>query len=122
MLRQFISKSEIPFFRGSWIADYPDAENYLSLFYSKNFCPNGPNYIHYHNPSFDRLYQLSQATVNDSLRNQYYRQMDSLMTCDAPVVVLYYDRVLRFVGNNVQGMENNSMNLLTLKNIKIINK
>lgn len=122
MLRQFISKSEIPFFRGSWIADYPDAENYLSLFYSKNFCPNGPNYTHYHNPSFDRLYQLSQATVNDSLRNQYYRQMDSLMTCDAPVVVLYYDRVLRFVGNNVQGMENNSMNLLTLKNIKIINK
>jgi ABC-type oligopeptide transport system substrate-binding subunit len=29
------------FFRASWIADYPDAENYLSLFYSKNFSRMG---------------------------------------------------------------------------------
>ncbi len=118
ILRQFISKSEINFFRGSWIADYPDAENYLSLFYSDNFCPNGPNYTHYQNATYDRLYQLSQATTNDSIRNCYYRQMDSLMMNDAPVVILYYDKVLRFVSNKIQGMENNSMNLLTLKNVK----
>jgi peptide/nickel transport system substrate-binding protein len=49
---------------------------------------------------------------------KYYRQMDSLMMNDAPVVILYYDRVLRFVQNNVEGMENNSMNLLTLKRVR----
>lgn len=118
ILRQFISKSEINFFRGSWIADYPDAENYLSLFYSKNFCPNGPNYTHYQNAAYDHLYQLSQTTTNDSTRNCYYREMDSLMMNEAPVVILYYDKVLRFVSNKIQGMENNSMNLLTLKNVK----
>ena len=47
--RQMVATSKLNFFRGSWIADYPDAENYLSLFYSKNFCPNGPNYTHFKN-------------------------------------------------------------------------
>ncbi|MBO4738961.1 MAG: ABC transporter substrate-binding protein, partial [Bacteroidales bacterium] len=118
ILRQFISKSEIPFFRGSWIADYPDAENYLALFYSENFTPNGPNYTHYKNKKVDVLYQKSQSTGDKDLREQYYRQIDSLVMEDAPVVVLYYDRVLRFVQNNIEGMENNSMNLLTLKKVK----
>jgi peptide/nickel transport system substrate-binding protein len=118
ILRQFISKSQIPFFRGSWIADYPDAENYLSLFYSKNFCPNGPNYTHYRNPHFDKLYEQSQSTTNDSLRHALYQQMDNFIMEDAPVVILYYDQVLRFVQNNIKGMENNAMNLLTLKRVR----
>lgn len=118
MLRQFISQSEIPFFRGSWIADYPDAENYLSLFYSPNFCPNGPNYTHYRNPAFDRLYERSQRTIDDSLRQAIYLQMDRMLMEEAPVVVLYYDQVLRFIGNNVYQMESNAMNLLTLKRVK----
>jgi peptide/nickel transport system substrate-binding protein len=118
ILRQFISKSQIPFFRGSWIADYPDAENYLSLFYSKNFCPNGPNYTHYSNPKFDKLYEQSQSTCNDSLRFALYQQMDNLIMEDAPVVILYYDRVLRFTQKNIDGLENNAMNLLGLKKVR----
>jgi peptide/nickel transport system substrate-binding protein len=118
ILRQFIAKSQIPFFRGSWIADYPDAENYLSLFYSKNFAPNGPNYTHYSNPQFDKLYEQSQSTNNDSLRFLLYLQMDNLLMEDAPVVILYYDRVLRFTQKNIAGLENNPMNLLTLKRVK----
>jgi peptide/nickel transport system substrate-binding protein len=117
VLRQFISKSQVSFFRGSWIADYPDAENYLSLFYSKNFAPDGPNYTHYHNPDFDRLYEQSLSIQDDSLRFEFYRRMDNLMMEDAPIVVLYYDRVLRFVQKDIQGMENNAMNLLSLKKV-----
>lgn len=37
-LRQSKATGKLAIFRASWIADYPDAENYLSLFYSKNFC------------------------------------------------------------------------------------
>ncbi len=122
MLRQFISQSEIPFFRGSWIADYPDAENYLSLFYSPNFCPNGPNYTHFKNKRFDQLYLRSQQTLNDSLRINIYRQMDSLVMEEAPVVVLYYDQVLRFVRSDIHQMGNNAMNLLDLKRVRKTNK
>ena len=54
-----VATSRLPFFRGSWIADYPDAENYLSLFYSNNFSLNRPNYTPFSNAEFDHLYELS---------------------------------------------------------------
>ena len=41
-LREKRAKCSLTFFRSSWIADYPDAENYLSLFTSENFAPDGP--------------------------------------------------------------------------------
>jgi len=117
-LREMIAKSRIPFFRGSWIADYPDAENYLSLFYSANFCPAGPNYTHFFNKAYDALFIKAQNEKNDSIRYSYYTQMDQLIINESPVVVLYYDQVLRFVQNNIQGLGSNPMNLLTLKNVK----
>ena len=57
-LRQRMATGKASIFRASWIADYPDAENYLSLFYSKNFAPNGPNYTHFKNEQFDEWYEL----------------------------------------------------------------
>ncbi|MCX6273434.1 MAG: ABC transporter substrate-binding protein [Bacteroidetes bacterium] len=119
-MREMIAQSKLPFFRGSWIADYPDAENYLSLFYSPNFAPKGPNYTHFSSKVFDELYQKAINEVNDSLRYQYYQQMDQLIMDEAPVVVLYYDQVLRFIRNNVQGLGSNAMNLLTLKRVRKI--
>jgi peptide/nickel transport system substrate-binding protein len=114
-VKEMKAEAKLPFFRASWIADYPDAENYLSMFYSKNFCPRGPNYTHFSNPEFDRLYEKSMATVKDSARFSYYRQMEQIMMDESPVVILYYDQVLRFVQKNIHGLGSNPMNLLTLK-------
>ncbi|MBZ0327044.1 MAG: ABC transporter substrate-binding protein, partial [Altibacter sp.] len=63
-LRQMKSSGELDIFRASWIADYPDAENYMSLFYSQNFTPNGPNYTHFKNEVFDSLYDRSLTLSN----------------------------------------------------------
>jgi peptide/nickel transport system substrate-binding protein len=117
-VKEMKAEAKLPFFRASWIADYPDAENYLSMFYSKNFCPKGPNYTRFSNADFDRLYDLSMATVNDSLRYIYYREMEKIMMEEAPVVILYYDQVLRFVQKNIRDLGSNPMNLLTLKYVK----
>lgn len=116
--RKMVAEQKLSFFRGSWLADYPDAENYLSLFYSKNFAPRGPNYTHYNNPSFDKLYELSYRESNDSLRSNYYKQMDQMVTDDAAVIVLYYDKVLRLTQNNILDLNNNAMNILVLKNVR----
>ncbi len=114
-LREMVAQSRLNFFRGSWIADYPDAENYLSLFYSKNFAPDGPNYTHFSNPTFDKWYEEAQYITNDTLRRRMYQRMDSLVMAEAPVVVLYYDQVLRFTWKNVHNLGSNPLNLLTLK-------
>ena len=117
-LREMIAQSKVSFFRGSWIADYPDAENYLSLFYSPNFCPAGPNYTHYKSTLYDKLYNESTRETNDSLRGLKYMQMDRLLMQDAPVIILYYDEVLRFTRKNISGLGSNPLNLLTLKQVK----
>lgn len=114
-----VANSQVPFFRKSWIADYADAENYLSLFYSKNRTPNGPNYTCYDSKEFDGLYEQALNTTEDSVRYALYGQMDSLLMHDAPVVVLYYDQVLRFVQPNVSGLGSSSMNLLSLKTVRV---
>lgn len=117
-LKENIAQSRIPFFRGSWIADYPDAENYLSLFYSGNFTPQGPNYTLYNNPAFDRLFLEASSITHDSLRFEAYTRLDSIIMQDAPVVVLFYDRVLRFTRSGISGLGSNPMNLLVLKHVK----
>jgi oligopeptide transport system substrate-binding protein len=119
LLLEETAKSQVLFFRGSWIADYPDAENYLSVFYSKNPAP--PNYTRYSNPSFDRLYDSSLVETNDTIRNSLYRQMDQMMINDAPVVPLWYDEVVRLVHENVQGFNPNGLNRLELRRVRIKN-
>ena len=113
LLLQMTSNSEAAFFRGSWIADYPDAENYLSVFYSKNPAP--PNYTRYNNPAFDALFEKALTENNDSLRYIIYRQADQLLMNDAPVVPLWYDKVVRLVQPTVKGFKPNALNLLELR-------
>ncbi len=118
VLSDAIANAKINFFRKSWIADYPDEENFLSLFYSKNWSPKGFNYTHYNNQEFDLLYEKAQTELNNSIRYNYYRQMDQLLIEDAPIVPLYYDQVVRLVHNNISGLLPNSMNMLSLKKVK----
>jgi oligopeptide transport system substrate-binding protein len=117
LLLEQTAKSEALFFRASWIADYPDAENYLSVFYGKNPAP--PNYTRYNNATFDKLYETALAETNDSLRMKLYQQMDQLIINDAPVVPLWYDEVIRLVQPNVRGFRPHGLNLLELRHVKI---
>ena len=117
-LRQMKSSGELDIFRASWIADYPDAENYLSLFYSPNFTPNGPNYTHFKNEVYDSLYVKALSFSNIEMRKHLYSQMDSIIISEAPVVPLFYDMAVRFVNKKVHGLGINPQNFLVLKNVE----
>ncbi len=119
--REMVSKSQMNFFRGSWIADYPDAENYLSLFYSKNHAPVGPNTTHFKNLRFDQLYEEAMRTIYIEKRVELYKQMNKIVTEQNPVITLFYDQSIRLVQNNIYQLETNPMNLLVLKNVKKVN-
>lgn len=116
-LRQSIATNKLTFFRASWIADYPDAENYLSLFNSTNFTPNGPNYTHFKNEQFDQMYQKSFEIIDLSERKKHYEKMDEIILNEVPVIVLFYDKVARFTRKEVMGLDTNPMNLLNLKTV-----
>lgn len=116
LLLDLTSNSKALFFRGSWIADYPDAENYLSVFYSRNPAP--PNYTRYKNPAFDAMFEKAIAETNDSIRYQLYQQADQIMMDDAPVVPLWYDVVVHLVQPWIKDFEANGLNLLELRRVR----
>ncbi|MBU2950063.1 ABC transporter substrate-binding protein [Tamlana agarivorans] len=117
-LRSARSNGKVDMFRSSWIADYLDAENYLSIFYSKNFAPNGSNYFHYKDEKFDSLYNKAFTVTDIEKRKKIYTTMDSLAMRKALMVPLYYDEVIRFTRKNINGLGVNPINLLELKYVK----
>ena len=118
LLLEETAQSEAVFFRGSWIADYPDAENYLSDFYSRNPAP--PNYTRYKDPEFDRLYERALREGSDSVRYVLYREMDQRVMDASPVIPLWYDEVVHLINPRVKGLEPNGLNLLELRRVEIV--
>jgi len=117
-LRQAKSSGNLEAFRASWIADYPDAENYLSLFYSKNFSPKGPNYTHFSQAKFDKLYEETMKISDPEKRIVSYKKMDRLLMSSYPIIPLYYDQAIRFTRKNISGLQMNAINLLNLKHVQ----
>ena len=116
LLRERMRKGQAPFFRASWIADYPDAESFYTCFYSKNAAP--PNYTRFQNAGLDRLYTSSLKETDPEKRYLMYRQIDRILVEEAPVVLLFYDETAQFAANNISGLPRNAINLLSLKRVK----
>jgi ABC-type transport system substrate-binding protein len=123
MLRQLRQAGKLGMFRGSWIADYPDSENYLSCFYSPYEAPNGPNYTHYESRKYDSLFQkVAYGVVMNEHQNrqrQYQARLaNDLLRDEAPILVLYYDKSLRLSQKNVIGLGNDPINRLDLRRVR----
>jgi oligopeptide transport system substrate-binding protein len=67
----------------AWLADYPDGENFLQLFYGKNVSP-GPNDSGYSNPRYDQLYEKAIRLPDSPRRTAIYREMVGLLVEDCP--------------------------------------
>ena len=119
-LKDSKANGKLDMFRASWVADYPDAENYLSLYYSTNFAPNGPNYTHYQDKLFDELYEQSYLTNDVDERALLYARMDSMVQAKAPIIPLFYDEVVRFTPKGLKGLGINPINLLDLRRVQKI--
>lgn len=117
LLREWMAQGKATFFRGSWIADYPDGESYLSLFYGKN--PSPPNYTHFENAKYDKLYEAALLENDVNKRIDLYHQMEQIVINEAAVVPLYYDEVVRLTQKNIKGLEPNAMNVLDLKYVEM---
>ena len=75
-----LRQGNIQLFRLSWIGDYPDAENFLQLFYSGN--AGGCNRCNYSNPEFDRMYEAASKLPDSPRREELYRKMAELVNRD----------------------------------------
>jgi oligopeptide transport system substrate-binding protein len=80
---------ETQVFWAGWVIDYPDAQNFLQLFYGPNKCP-GINACNYHNPDFDRLYERIVTMGDSPERTALYEQMADMTTADCVWALVAY--------------------------------
>ncbi|WP_072008598.1 ABC transporter substrate-binding protein [Hymenobacter sp. IS2118] len=116
--QDLVDNGRVAFFAKSWLGDYPDAENYLALFYSPNFSPAGPDKTHFKSEAYDKLYDEARRTQDVARRTALYQAMDRIVVEESPVISLYYDEVVRLTQNNVRGLAPNPMNQLLLERVR----
>jgi ABC-type transport system substrate-binding protein len=78
-----LKRKKAQFFGLAWGADYPDAENFLQLFYGPNGSP-GSNNWNYDNPEYNRLYDQSRVMDPGPERTEIYTRMRAILIEDVP--------------------------------------
>ena len=77
-----LRQGKLQMFRLSWVGDFPDAENFLQLFYSKN--SGGCNRTGFADPEYDRMYEAILPMPDSPERTDLYQQMVCYLTKQAP--------------------------------------
>jgi ABC-type transport system substrate-binding protein len=72
-IRKLATLGKIPMFSYGWIADYPDGENFLQLFWSKSI--GGTNYTLFSHPEFDAMYVRIKTMPDSPERTALYQKM-----------------------------------------------
>ncbi|MBR6734004.1 MAG: hypothetical protein IKL96_06355 [Kiritimatiellae bacterium] len=88
---QAVNEGRTTMFMMGWVGDYPDAENFLQLFHTKN-CSPGANHSCYSNPEFDALYDKAMATNDPAERLDYWRKAQEILREDCPWVFLSHTK------------------------------
>lgn len=117
-LRKMKANGQLGCWRASWIADYPDAENYLSLFVKANYAPSGPNDFHFTSPEVENWYHMLVQETQDSSRRRISQKMDADVSRKQVVVPLYYDRQFILLRKDISGFRTNAMNQLILTHVR----
>ena len=86
-----VNEGRFQLFRMGWVGDYPDAQNFLQLFYSKNVSP-GPNHAAYENPDFDREYEAALNADTEEERNVRWARCQEIVREDCPWVFTHYNK------------------------------
>ena len=86
-LQEKVHNKQCQMYTMGWHADYPDAENFLQLFYSPNI-EKQTNNSNYSNPVFDELYEKVRVMSDSPERARLYTKMIRILGEDCPVLLL----------------------------------
>ncbi len=82
-LSEKLKRKKAQFFSLAWGADYPDAENFLQLFYGPNEAP-GSNNFNYKNPEYDRIFEEARTMPPSPERTALYIKLRNILLDDVP--------------------------------------
>jgi peptide/nickel transport system substrate-binding protein len=103
-----IDAGRADFYRLGWIADYPDPENFLNLYYGKNV-PDNPkdispiNSTRYANEEYDNIYEKAIETLDKTERYKLYLKAEQIAVLEAPMLYIFYSEDYRLLQPFVKG-------------------
>lgn len=106
-----------PMFDYTWTADYPDPDNFLSVFQGDS----GNSRTGWKNTEFDGMVQQARQVPDSKLRQDLYLQMQKVLLEDEVVIVpLYYEPNLVLVHSHVKSFELNPLDYLYLRKVNVV--
>jgi oligopeptide transport system substrate-binding protein len=101
-----------------WAADYPDAENFYQLLYSKNRTP-GPNSSTFDHPEYDALYRQIRSMKNGPERFALFREMAQIVKDEVPILLRFNGLAFGIYQKNVRNLKRH---MLVEKGYKYLDK
>lgn len=119
--RKAIESGEAKIWRSGWIADYPDPENFLAMFYGKNMrnASSAVNNFHFHNAAYDALYEKALVETNEEKRMDLFAQCDQIVVDEAAVMPIMTDDHIVMINARVRDFNATPMETLYLTNVYI---
>lgn len=103
-----------PIFEMSWGADYPDPDNFVSVFQSRA----GNNHTGWINPEFDRLVQQARVETRPAQRLKHYLDAQRILQVqDVIVFPLYYEPNKALIQPRVSHLDLSPLNYLYLRKV-----
>ena len=89
-------------FRGNWIADFADADNFLHLLLNSK----AQSYygLGYQNPEFDQLTDEARVSIDPGPRAALYKKAETIVREDCVLVPLYHERFHAAASPALQGL------------------
>jgi peptide/nickel transport system substrate-binding protein/oligopeptide transport system substrate-binding protein len=111
-----LSARAYPAFEITWIADYPDPENFLALLFGTG---SGENHTGYSNPDVDRLLADAAKERDPARRRELYLQAQQSILDDAVIIPAYHSIDYTLVKPTVKGLQITPLGVLDLDSVWI---
>jgi peptide/nickel transport system substrate-binding protein len=104
-----------------WVADYPNPEAYLGVFYTGNKGENNGvwNLNNFKNATFDALYEQSILEQNTTNKLQIQQQCDQLLMDQAAILPLFTEDIFMVVNIRVRDFEVNQSGIIDFSKVYI---
>ena len=115
--REKRKKGTLQMSSSGWLADYPDPENFLFLFYGPNGKVDfgGPNAFNYANSAFDKLFESMESMANTPARQEIINKMFNMLQHNAPAVWMFNPKTFILVHDWYRNVKPHNMSYNTMK-------
>jgi len=102
---QAVDAGEPEFFQLTWLADYPDPENFLFVLLHSSQWGELGNGTRYKNEEFDALVDEAGIITDRERRWELYAQAERIAYDEAPWLILFFNECAILVNDDIRGLE-----------------